>query len=313
MQPPGEMNDGMNRANINAHPSWLLGAPVTKAFVTAMAVSYVMAEMFDSHSLMVLDIDGVSNDGEFWRIITSQVVFGSIAELVFGIGVLCPLMRRFEREMGSRKYGTFLIYTSILSTTWDLALAQIFHNTTPASGPYGLLGGHLLLYHEYTPRLYPRFFGILGFDFSEKSLTYLFASQLLFSGGVRTILPSVSGFIAGFLCSTPILPVTKWELPEFFYRFCGAIGGGFIESAPRVVRRRRPDGIGAGARQRLIPPERIGRMPMAQPVPQPVAPPPPEEMIESLTSMGFDRERVVRVLRQTGNNVELAANQLLSE
>eukprot|EP00957_Ditylum_brightwellii_P125548 9569738-Ditylum_brightwellii.AAC.1 len=40
--------------------------------------------------------------------------------------------------------------------------------------------------------------------------------------------------------------------------------------------------------------------------------PPSEEAIAQLTSMGFEREAVVRVLQQCDNNVEVAANRLLS-
>lgn len=40
-------------------------------------------------------------------------------------------------------------------------------------------------------------------------------------------------------------------------------------------------------------------------------PPPPEEAIAQLTSMGFDRQAVIRALQQTDNNVEAAANRLL--
>jgi uncharacterized UBP type Zn finger protein len=41
-------------------------------------------------------------------------------------------------------------------------------------------------------------------------------------------------------------------------------------------------------------------------------PPPPEEAIEQLTAMGFDRQRVLDALQSTHNNVEHAADRLLS-
>jgi Holliday junction resolvasome RuvABC DNA-binding subunit len=49
-----------------------------------------------------------------------------------------------------------------------------------------------------------------------------------------------------------------------------------------------------------------------EPIPQIHNPtPPPEEAIETLMAMGFDRENVTRVLQQCDNNVEVAANRLL--
>lgn len=41
-------------------------------------------------------------------------------------------------------------------------------------------------------------------------------------------------------------------------------------------------------------------------------PPPPEEAIAQLTNMGFDRQAVIRALQQSDNNVEGAANRLLT-
>lgn len=40
---------------------------------------------------------------------------------------------------------------------------------------------------------------------------------------------------------------------------------------------------------------------------------PSEENVTFLTSMGFNRDRVVRALQTTGNNVEAATNMLLQE
>ena len=40
---------------------------------------------------------------------------------------------------------------------------------------------------------------------------------------------------------------------------------------------------------------------------------PSEENVNFLTGMGFSRERVVRALQTTGNNVEAATNLLLQD
>lgn len=41
--------------------------------------------------------------------------------------------------------------------------------------------------------------------------------------------------------------------------------------------------------------------------------PPSEENVTFLTSMGFSRDRVMRALQTTGNNVEAAANLLVND
>jgi hypothetical protein len=38
---------------------------------------------------------------------------------------------------------------------------------------------------------------------------------------------------------------------------------------------------------------------------------PPEEAIDQLTNMGFERQAVIRALQQTDNNIEAAANRLM--
>lgn len=281
----------------------MIGAPVSKFLSILMLLSYVAAEVLDCHQQLSLDADALLNEGEVWRIFTSQIVFGSMGELLFGMGTLCPLMCRFEREMGSRKYGTFLLTTSLLSLIWEMSMSQIIL-TAPRAGPYHFLGSHLFLFHRYGPRLFPRFFGLFGFDFSEKCFTYAFAFQLILANGQGELLASVLGAVAGYACSTPALPLHRLELPEGCYAIWGIFGLG--GAPPRVVRRRRVEAV--GTRQRLIP--SFGEGEAARPVAEVAV---PEELVENLTGMGFGREEVVRTLRACNNNVELAANRLLSE
>ena len=111
--------------------------------------------------------------------------------------------------MGSRRFGAFIVYTSILSTVLELIVFNIFFDVERYSGPYPQLGAVLALYHRFTPRVYPKFLGILGYDFSEKSLVYALCAQVIFSGGWSTFVPAFVGFISGILC----LRVCEHELP----------------------------------------------------------------------------------------------------
>ena len=233
-----------------------------------------------------------------------------MGELIFGLLALCPLLRRFEREMGSRKFGAFIIYTSILSTVMELLFFNIFFDIERYSGPYPQLGALLALFHKVTPRMHPKFFGVLGYDFSEKSITYALCAQVVLFGGFSTIIPTFFGFISGLLA-------VKWsesELPNFVYTIAGLIGKVITDDAPAVMMSRSVQRGGAN-RTRHAPTETraaaaaAAAAPPVQP-PRP-PPPPPEEAIAQLTSMGFDRESVIRALQQTDNNVEAAANRLL--
>ena len=205
--------------------------------------------------------------------------------------------------MGSRRFGAFIVYVSFLSTILELGFFNIFFDTERYSGPYPQLGAVLALYHKFTPRLHPKFFGILGYDFSEKSITYGLCAQVMLSGGMSTIVPTMIGFLSGMLC----VNFSENQLPEFVYSLAAIIGNALlVDEAPAIMMSRsvqRGAGGGGGGNR-----PRRAAAPLA---PRAPPPPPPEEAITMLTSMGFEREAVIRALQQTDNNVEAAANRLM--
>lgn len=217
--------------------------------------------------------------------------------------------------MGSRKFGAFIIYSSVLSTIFELVFFNIFFDTERYSGPYPQLGAVLAMYHKFTPRLHPKFFGVLGYDFSEKSLTYGLCAQVILSGGLSTAIPTIFGFISGMLS----VSLSQYELPEIVYTAAGTLSKAFVDDAPAIMMARTVQRGGRNQQRRASNGARGGRgatagapaaaLPAVQP-PRPPQPP-PEEAIAMLTSMGFDREAVIRALQQADNNVEAAANRLL--
>ena len=205
--------------------------------------------------------------------------------------------------MGSRRFGAFIVYVSFLSTILELGFFNVFFDTERYSGPYPQLGAVLALYHKFTPRLHPKFFGILGYDFSEKSITYGLCAQVMLSGGMSTIVPTMIGFLSGMLC----VNFSENQLPEFVYSLAAIIGNALlVDEAPAIMMsrsvQRGAGGGGGGNRPRRAAAPQTPRAP---------PPPPPEEAITMLTSMGFEREAVIRALQQTDNNVEAAANRLM--
>ena len=206
--------------------------------------------------------------------------------------------------MGSRRFGAFIVYVSFLSTILELGFFNIFFDTERYSGPYPQLGAVLALYHKFTPRLHPKFFGILGYDFSEKSITYGLCAQVMLSGGMSTIVPTMIGFLSGMLC----VNFSENQLPEFVYSLAAIIGNALlVDEAPAIMMsrsvQRGAGGGGGGNRPRRAAAPQTPRAP---------PPPPPEEAITMLTSMGFEREPVIRALQQTDNNVEAPANRLMA-
>ncbi|KAL7548335.1 hypothetical protein ACHAWF_011622 [Thalassiosira exigua] len=198
--------------------------------------------------------------------------------------------------MGSRRFGAFIVYSSVLSTILELIFFNVFF-IERYSGPYPQLGAVLALYHRYTPRLHPKFFGVLGCDFSEKSLTYGLCAQVVLSGGLSTLVPAAIGFLSGML-------TVGWSasgLPEFVNSLCQFVGKPFVDEAPAIMMTRSVQrGADRGNRVRRAPYPNAGAA-AAPAAPRP-PPPPPEEAIAQLTGMGFDRQAVIRALQQTDNN-----------
>eukprot|EP00584_Thalassiosira_punctigera_P014764 CAMPEP_0172553976 /NCGR_PEP_ID=MMETSP1067-20121228/52641_1 /TAXON_ID=265564 ORGANISM="Thalassiosira punctigera, Strain Tpunct2005C2" /NCGR_SAMPLE_ID=MMETSP1067 /ASSEMBLY_ACC=CAM_ASM_000444 /LENGTH=298 /DNA_ID=CAMNT_0013342259 /DNA_START=104 /DNA_END=1000 /DNA_ORIENTATION=+ len=290
----------------NPRAVWFMGAPVSKAIAISTAIVYVVVEMNKWHDALILDTTKIFDHAQFYRIFVYNLTFSSMGELIFGLMALCPLMRRFEREMGSKRFAAFIVYSSVISTILELLVFNIFFDVERYSGPYPQLGAVLALYNKFTPRLHPKFFGILGYDFSEKSLVYGLCAQVIFSGGLSTIIPTIIGFISGLLS----VKLSETELPEFVYTIGQLMGKAFVDESPPIMMSRTVQrGAGRGNRPRQAP-NGGGRVP-APAAPRP-PPPPPEEAISQLTGMGFDRQAVIRALQQTDNNVEAAANRLLT-
>ena len=300
------------------HQPWFAGAPLTRVLTGATALFYVMFETSRLHEDTSLDYDRLIADAELHRLFTCNLTFGTMAELIMGMLVMVPLLRRYERELGTVKFGTMVVFVNVVGTFLELIVASSFPALMDVrySGPYPVLGAVLYLFHVYAPRLYPKFFGLMGFDFSEKSLQYIFALQVLFSGGMGTVQPVLCGAIAGAMYTTSMLPFHNLILPESLFDW--------LESdVPQTLTGRRGRGTarggagaggGAGGRQgqRMAPNFGGAAAAMAAAQQPPPPPPPSEEAISQLTAMGFDRQAVIRALGQTDNNVEAAANRLLS-
>jgi hypothetical protein len=224
--------------------------------------------------------------------------------------------------MGSRKFFAFLFYVNLLEILFEWVVGHVLlgSNDVHYTGPYPTLGAVVWLYHIVTPRLHPNLFGILGFHFSEKTLGYAVAAQVMYSGGWNTLLPSISGMVvSAIMIRGWLIPFDYWTVPEPLAKVGIAISERFHEDPPIIVAPRRP---GGGVQRVVVPTHPLfHNMPPQQPpaplfprtvVPPAVVPPPPEAVVEQLTAMGFDRARVLEALRQSQNNVERAADRLLS-
>lgn len=348
-------------------PGWFQGCPVTKLLCfTCISLFVVFKSNTDS---IALDYENVVGHGEFYRFFTFMLTFSSLGELLLGLVIFIPLSKRFEREYGSEGFLRVLIKSTILAT---IIMCFFLSGKYLATGIYPVIGTLLHLYKSFTPRLHPKFISILGFDFSEKALTYIFALQLMGNQGVASAIPFGSGYLAGWLVTHPYSPFHKIYLPipKFLYNIGHGIGKATgledLSHAPSYVpamtnhnmyssttrasngssssslgmgmgmgmgmMRARSMGTGIihghpGRRPPLVPGaplyQDLDSQSLQHPTQQqqegqlgfeamPIPDPPSPDAIETLTAMGFDRDAVIRALRLSDNNVEHAANRLLS-
>ena len=84
-----------------------------------------------------------------------------------------------------------------------------------------------------------KFFGMLGYDFSEKSLVYGLCAQVILSGGLSTIIPASIGFISGLVC----VGWSQNELPEFVYSLGQVVGKAFVDEGESSCMAAFPIGI----------------------------------------------------------------------
>ena len=263
-----------------------------------------------------------SSSREWYRYGSSKLTFGSTGELIMGGMLLAVLAKQFEREMGSRKFGLFVMVANLGAVGLEVVLVgftTLMETGYRYQGPYALLGALMYLYHRYTPRLHPRFFGILGFTFSEKSFYYLWFAQVVGYRGWNTVLAAAFGGITAYVFMTTHLDQTL-DIPDAIAKPLTSLGAHFSEPPPRVLSSARARGGGGGG-DAMAGMQRLMRNPAGQAAAaaaaaaqRPAAPPaPPDpEAIEQLTSMGFERQSVLDALRATNNNVERAADRLLT-
>lgn len=315
---------GISSTHHSLQPSWFQGAPLTKFVCVVVCISFMILEMGKGgRNNIAIDDEKIFYNSQLHRLIFYSLSFGSMGELIMGLAVLCSLLRRFEREMGTQKFASYLFLKSmILATIFQLLMLGCLDNIprTFTAGPYPQIGALLFLFHLYTPRIHPKFFGILGLDTSEKAFTYFFIFQLVFSGGASTVIPTLCGFVAGMLSISAKTPLGRSDLgfPQFIHRLCSIVGHALgldnLYSCPIVAPRLRMSSVSSGTNSgggRLVP-DNISAsavVPAQQPIP---ASPPSESLIEQLTVMGFERNAVIRALRATDNNPEAAANRLLT-
>ncbi|KAG2514207.1 hypothetical protein BBO99_00007280 [Phytophthora kernoviae] len=184
------------------------GAPVTYAFSLAVGAASSASLLLDRGRLLSLDRDAILS--RFHGLAVSLGLY-----VVFQFRVL-------ERQLGSRKFGSILVF--VLLITGALQLAAL--TTAPwlarmiPGGIYPVLGAFTVYYNRFIPKMSPRSLSVWGLNFSDKSSTYLLMFVLL-ARDYRALTPFLGGSFLGLLFSST--PLGRLRLPSFLCSIFGLL------------------------------------------------------------------------------------------
>ena len=321
--PPPRNNNHTNNNPSLGSPSFFAGAPFTQLYTISTVVTFFVARHYNNNnnnnnhnSKQFTFLGGLSSWIKPWTFLTPAELFIGGIWIVYGI-------RQLEREMSTRRITMWMgwIVTSTMTCHALIAVPYyqaLFNHGEIISaqygiGPYAVMGALFYYFHHYTPRITPNFVSVLGFSFSDKALHYLWFIQAAGGGGNW---PSAVMVVMGYIMSAVYdkFLIRVLDVPDTVARMVGTLVSQFItHGSTRTVLPGRPilpprNGVGGVGGN-------LAAVPRRQAVPPTPAPPviPDESAIEQLTMMGFPRARVVEALQMCNNDVQRAADRLLTQ
>jgi len=286
--------------------SYFVHAPITKSIIFITGFLSVLANSLNLRQTLELDKEGLSKF-ELWRLITSRFLFLGTSEIICGL-ILLYMFRIFERQMGSRKYGAFVVLSFFVSTFLESILLLFYlEDTVSFSGPYFLIFAELVQYFYDIPSLAPiSFFG------NDKLFGYFFALQLFFSQYPPSGYLALCGIVAGLLYRVEFLGLEKFEFPKSIAKICQTYVLPLLNMSPTTLPR---------PQQYQLPQNSLNGRPsntfefeggsgnyytFPQPVRQPSV-----RNVDALINMGIDRETAVQTLVRYNDELQLAIESLM--
>lgn len=243
------------------------------------------------------------------RWIAGIFLFKGFGEVLVGLTLLYNF-RVLERKMGSVKFASYVLVSTVLGITVQLAFLVTLSSSHVASGPYVMIFSLFMQYFAHVPKLVPRYFRVFGIDFSDKSFTYVLGGQLLWNRGLSSFASGFAGILVGVVYSSEIFQFHKWRIPVTVASFFQSKVLPWFGSADPVARRAQP------RQERRQQPFAGGRniteTPLAAESAVPAIPGNFDEMVTVLTGMGFSREQSEAALRAGGFDLNIAVEALLA-
>ncbi|KAF8558719.1 hypothetical protein OG21DRAFT_1503672 [Imleria badia] len=196
-------------------------ASVTKGLMIGYALTSIVCGVFDvKHYLHLQLIPHISRHHQYWRLATHHVAFSSSSDLLLGELLLYSVGINIERQFGSVKFASFAIVSTLMSTILEFSSLILLHrigiNHIP-SGPTALVFSILYQWYRLVPSAYQ--FRIFGVPLSNKSFTYILASQLALGHVPGSSTVACVGLLVGFIYRSELINIKTWRVSPAVIRF----------------------------------------------------------------------------------------------
>ncbi|CAA0812840.1 Ubiquitin-associated (UBA) protein [Striga hermonthica] len=281
---------------MNGGPSGFNNAPVTRVVVTASILFTVVFGIQGRSRSFNWSYQDIFKKFQIWKLIVSVFGFSSTPELIFGVYLLY-YFRVFERQIGSNKHTVFILFSVIMSLLLEVVAQWLLKDPSPSiltSGPYGLIFSSFVPFYFDIP--VSTRFRVFSLNFSDKTFIYLAGLQLFLSSWKRSMLPGLCGILAGSLYRLNVFNIRRLKFPEFIASFFSRLSLPSIGNTSPTTRSSPNTGRQIEANY---------------PAPPLSSTEPPEALIATLVSMGFDQNSARQALIRARNDVNTATNILL--
>ena len=107
-------------------------------------------KFIDGVILLIADIYRLL-EGQVWKLPASFFIFQNSAQMIVGL-ILLYTCRQFERQMGSRKFGAFLLIAFVFSILVNCAAIVAAYSVglylVPSPGPFALIFALMTYYYR---------------------------------------------------------------------------------------------------------------------------------------------------------------------
>ncbi|KIK53279.1 hypothetical protein GYMLUDRAFT_49457 [Collybiopsis luxurians FD-317 M1] len=232
-------------------------APVTKGLMTGLALTSIVAGVFDiKHYFHLQLVPHISKYHQYWRLGLHNIAFANSSDLFLAELILFQNGVQVERCFGSLKYASFILVSTLLSTLLEFIALLLFHRVGLnhlSSGPLALVFSVLYQYARIIPPVYE--FRVFGLALNNKSYIHALALQLAVARLPGSGATALIGILAGQMYRSDLINLKSYRIGLTTVNFATRFIRPYLGSnrPPRRSNRAFPDtsrrGAGVGSSQ----------------------------------------------------------------